>query len=114
MICVSLAHMDFDTCLQHVGMEPFVEFRFDLLDLGPAQVISLVSKSKRCIATCRPGKHNEKNRLLILQTALEAGADYVDFDMESDPYLNVEYLFGIMVDKPGNKGHENTFLIPSA
>lgn len=29
---------------------------------------------------------------------------HVYFDMESDPYLNVEYLFGIMVDEPGNKG----------
>ena len=29
---------------------------------------------------------------------------HVYFDMESDPYLSVEYLFGIMVDEPGNKG----------
>ena len=92
MICVSLAHMDFDTCLQYAGMEPFVEFRFDLLDVGPAQVISLVSKSNRCIATCRPGKHNEKNRFLILQTALEAGADYIDLDMESDLHFMEELI----------------------
>jgi len=29
---------------------------------------------------------------------------HVYFDMESDPYLNVEYIFGIMVDEPANKG----------
>ena len=84
MICVSLAHMDFDTCLRYAGNEPFVEFRFDLLDAGPAQVISLVSKSRRCIATCRHGKMTENNRFMILQTALEAGADFVDLDLESD------------------------------
>ena len=92
MICVSLAHMDFNSCLQYAVTEPFVEFRFDLLDVGPAQVISLVSKAKRCIATCRPGKYNEKNRFLLLQTALEAGADYVDFDMESDLHFMEELI----------------------
>jgi len=29
---------------------------------------------------------------------------HVFFDMESDPYSGVEYLFGIMVDEPGRKG----------
>ena len=29
---------------------------------------------------------------------------HVYFDMESDPYSSVEYLFGIMVDEPGKKG----------
>jgi 3-dehydroquinate dehydratase type I len=82
--------MDFDTCLHHAGTEPFVEFRFDLLDFGPAQVISLVSKSRRCIATCRPGKYSDKNRFMILQTALEAGAEFVDLDIESDLHFMEE------------------------
>jgi 3-dehydroquinate dehydratase-1 len=84
--------MDFDTCLHHAGTEPFVEFRFDLLDFGPAQVISLVSKSRRCIATCRPGKYNDKNRFMILQTALEAGAEFVDLDIESDLHFVEELM----------------------
>ena len=47
MICVSLANMDFDDCLNKAVSEPFVEFRFDLLDMGPSKVISLVSKAKK-------------------------------------------------------------------
>ena len=84
MICVSLANMEFDDCLKRTVMEPFVEFRFDLLDVGPAKVISLVSKAKKCISTCRQGKMSEQNRFLLLQTALEAGTDFIDFDIESD------------------------------
>lgn len=84
MICVSLANMDFEGCLQMAVREPLVEFRFDLLDIGPSKVISLVSKAKRCISTCRQGTMSEENRFLILQTALEAGTDYIDFDLESD------------------------------
>ena len=87
MICVSLAHMDFNTCMQHAGREAFVEFRFDLLDAGPARVISLVSRARRCIATCRTGVYSEKNRFRILQAALEAGADYIDLDLESDVHF---------------------------
>ena len=84
MICVSLANMDFEECLQATVREPLVEFRFDLLDIGPSRVISLVSKAKHCISTCRQGTMSEDNRFLILQTALEAGTEYVDFDLESD------------------------------
>ena len=84
MICVSLANMDFEDCLQMAVKEPLVEFRFDLLDIGPSRVISLVSRAKSCISTCRQGSMSEENRFLILQTALEAGSDYVDFDLESD------------------------------
>lgn len=84
MICVSLAHMDFTECSAYTTREEFVEFRFDLLDAGPSQVISLVSKARKCISTCREGGMSAGNRLLILQTALEAGTSYIDLDMETD------------------------------
>ena len=84
MICVSLANMEYEECLQFTVRESLVEFRFDLLDIGPSRVISLVSKAKRCISTCRQGGMSEQNRFLILQTALEAGSNYIDFDLESD------------------------------
>ncbi len=84
MICLSLAHMDFEECLQYAASESMVEFRFDLLEIGPSRVISLVGRAKRCISTCRQGNMSQENRFLLLQTALEAGTDYIDLDMDSD------------------------------
>ncbi len=92
MICVSLAHMDFNSCMQLAEKEPFVEFRFDLLDVGPDRVTRMVSAAKRCIATCRPGNLSGGKRLLILRTALEAGADYVDIELESDKSFRKELM----------------------
>jgi 3-dehydroquinate dehydratase type I len=84
--------MDFEECLQYAAREAMVEFRFDLLDVGPSRVISLVGRARRCIATCRQGGMNQENRFLLLQTALEAGSDYIDLDMETDLEMMKELL----------------------
>jgi 3-dehydroquinate dehydratase type I len=63
--------------------ESFVEFRFDLLTLSLEQVKKVVNAANLCIATCRPGKMDEADRLKILKTAMLSGADYVDIEVES-------------------------------
>ena len=54
MICVSLSNMNYEDCLDRASREAFVEFRFDLLDLTPAQVDEVISTARKSIATYRP------------------------------------------------------------
>lgn len=92
MICVSLSEIGYEDCLSMAGREPFVEFRFDLLALSLEQVREVVSTAPSCIATCRPGKMDESNRLEILQAAIQSGADYVDIELGSDPVFSEEII----------------------
>lgn len=76
--------MGFKECLELAKSEPFVEFRFDLLDLSPVQVEELVRSARRSIATCRPGSGKPAERFRTLATALKAGADYIDIELDSE------------------------------
>lgn len=72
--------------------EPFVEFRFDLLDLTPGQVSEVVRASHRSIATCRPGAGDPVRRFQTMITALKAGASYVDIELEADSSYRNELI----------------------
>jgi 3-dehydroquinate dehydratase type I len=72
--------------------EAFVEFRFDLLTLSMEQVKEVVNAAESCIATCRPGKMDDPQRVEILKTAIQSGADYVDIEVESDPAFSKEII----------------------
>jgi 3-dehydroquinate dehydratase-1 len=81
--------MGFEECMSMARKEAFVEFRFDLLSLSLEQVKEVVSAANSCIATCRPGNMDDRQRLKILKTAIRSGADYVDIEVESDKaFLN--------------------------
>ena len=89
MICIPLGGMGFDECMSMARKEAFVEFRFDLLSLSLDQVKEVVNAANSCIATCRPGNMDDLQRLEILKTAIQSGADYVDIEVESDKaFLN--------------------------
>ena len=84
MICIPLSGIGFEDCMAMVRKEAFVEFRFDLLTLTLEEVRGVVQEASSSVATCRPGNMEESRRLEILQTAVQAGADYVDFELEAD------------------------------
>lgn len=84
MICVALSETDFDKCLELTNKFELSEIRIDLTGFNKKQVEKLFSSGKKLIATCRPGKINEKERLEILMTAIVAGATYVDVEYETD------------------------------
>jgi 3-dehydroquinate dehydratase type I len=92
MICVSLSGIEYEDCLSMAGREAFVEFRFDLLTLSLEQVKEVVNAANSCIATCRPGKMDDSQRLEILKTAIQTGSDYVDIELESDPAFSKEII----------------------
>ncbi len=92
MICVSLANIGYEECLALVKEEPFVEFRFDKLDLSADEIRRVVGSSKRSIATFRPGTDAQEMRMQTLLTAIRAGATYVDIELDADPRYRKELI----------------------
>jgi 3-dehydroquinate dehydratase I len=84
MICVSLderCSVDFLKNLQNMD---FAEIRMDRMILSAADVADIFSQSVTLIATCRPGLLDDQTRTAYLIAAIEAGAKYVDIEVESD------------------------------
>jgi len=92
MICVSLSNIGFEECLALAREEPFVEFRFDLLDLTPEQVNEVVNASSRSIATYRPDTGDPDRRLQTMMMALKAGTSYVDIELDAESYYRKELI----------------------
>lgn len=84
MICVSLSNIGFEECLSLAREEPFVEFRFDLMDLTPTQAGDVVSASHRSIATYRPDTADTARRIRTMISAMKSGTSYVDIELEAD------------------------------
>ncbi|MCX7965010.1 MAG: type I 3-dehydroquinate dehydratase [Syntrophorhabdaceae bacterium] len=84
MICVSLdERYSIDFLKSLVGIE-FAEIRMDRMRLSDNDIYDIFSQPKQLIATCRPGYLNEMTRKDYLLKAIDAGATYVDIELESD------------------------------
>jgi 3-dehydroquinate dehydratase I len=83
MICTSIGNADFDTVLEKAKTEELIELRLDLLELTDAQVKSICSQNATIIATCRPGKLTEDQRLGKIKQAILAGARLVDTEWDA-------------------------------
>lgn len=84
-ICVSIGKIDFNRILEILDKVGMAEIRIDLLDLMPNQLEVLFSSHKNLIATCRPGRYDDTQRSSLLDRALNAGAAYIDLEIESNP-----------------------------
>jgi 3-dehydroquinate dehydratase-1 len=108
MICVSIANLDFEEYQRVLKDIEIAELRLDLLHFSLQQVRKIFAlpsdpnqkflevqepffkkvpgrrRQIRLIATYRPGNISEKERQELLITAVEAGADYVDIEMEAE------------------------------
>jgi 3-dehydroquinate dehydratase I len=84
MICVSLAERSLGDYLTSLERVDFAEIRLDRSDLTTAEVRELFSAHPRLIATCRPGPLTDNRRKELLLTAIDAGAAYVDIEVESE------------------------------
>ncbi|MBU0591727.1 type I 3-dehydroquinate dehydratase [Candidatus Micrarchaeota archaeon] len=84
MICVSIANKTFEECKEISHSMEFAEIRLDTMQLTPEEIKKLFLGHKKLIATCRPGKHNDEQRLMMLSTAIDAGAAFVDIELESE------------------------------
>lgn len=84
-ICVSIANTDFLSILKILEEVGMAEVRIDLLDLMPNQLEMVFSSHKNLIATCRQGRYDDAQRASILARAIEAGAAWVDLEIETSP-----------------------------
>jgi 3-dehydroquinate dehydratase type I len=84
MICVSIAEEGLDRCLAAIADMSFAEIRLDLTRLSLPEIRQLFSQHPALIATCRKNNLSDAERKAMLLTAVEAGAAYVDVDLESD------------------------------
>jgi 3-dehydroquinate dehydratase I len=84
MICVSLAEKDPDVCLDILEKVEMAEIRIDLAELSDENIRKIFSSRKKLIATCRPGKYSQPERIHKLRLAVESGATFVDIEYEAD------------------------------
>jgi 3-dehydroquinate dehydratase I len=92
MICVPLANLSYEHCLEAVKLLDFAEIRLDLLDLSPDQVGTLFAANPNLIATCRPGQSSEAERKALFLRAIASGAAYVDVEVETADAFKHEVL----------------------
>lgn len=84
MICVSLGNLGFSRCVELLLEFECAEIRMDLMDLTENEVKLLFAEPCILVATCRPGKFTDEERLSMLTCAVQFGAQYVDVEIESD------------------------------
>ena len=84
MICVSLAETTAEKCFDALRGIDFAEIRLDKMQVEIEDVKKIFSHHPKLIATCRPGKMNDEIRIMLILTAIEAGAAFVDVEVESD------------------------------
>ena len=83
MICLSIqnkAQLSAIKSREH----SYIELRFDLLQESPRQIIPLLDKDLKIIATCRPGNLPEKDRIDILRESIKLGVSFIDIEIEAD------------------------------
>lgn len=83
MICVSLKETNPEKLLRLLKKIEFAEIRLDSMTADVANVRNIFSQHQNLIATCRPGLREDKDRKILLLTAVKAGAAYVDIEIES-------------------------------
>lgn len=99
MICVSIACCSAAECLEMIKGIHFGEIRMDSMNLTQEDIYDIFSAPVDLIATFRPGSMSEEERKGILLTAIDAGASYVDIELESGIAFKNE-----IIDRARSKG----------
>ena len=99
MICVSLDDKYELNLLKLLNNIDFAEIRMDRMALSGEDIRTIFSQPKRLIATCRPGYLTKSIRMNYLIKAIDAGASYVDIEVESDSRYRKD-----IIEKARSKG----------
>ncbi|OGP64308.1 MAG: hypothetical protein A3K22_03285 [Deltaproteobacteria bacterium RBG_16_42_7] len=84
MICVSTDDLYQANNMITLNNIELAEIRMDRMVLTVQDIMRIFSQPVTCIATCRPGALDDQKRKEYLMAAIEAGAGYVDIEVESD------------------------------
>jgi 3-dehydroquinate dehydratase I len=83
MICACISEKDLKKCLAILEKVEMAEIRIDLAEFSNEEIKEVFSKGKKLIATCRPGRIKDHERVEMLKIAIESGATYVDIEFEA-------------------------------
>jgi len=84
MICVSLSEKDPIVCRQILEKVEMAEIRIDLAEFSDENIVKIFAARKKLIATCRPGKYSQSERIHKLKLAVESGATFIDIEIEAN------------------------------
>lgn len=86
MICVSLAEKTAKAVCAALPLYAFAEVRLDAINsLTERAIKKIFAWHPRLIATFRPGRVSEAKRIGLLTAGIEAGAAYVDIELDAKP-----------------------------
>jgi 3-dehydroquinate dehydratase I len=83
-ICVSVAAPTAEAVAHAFDGLELAEVRLELCGLRPDDVRRIFSARGGLVAACRPGRLSEDAREELLRTAVEAGASFVDVELDGD------------------------------
>ncbi len=92
MICVSLAEKDPVKCLEVLKTVDMAEIRIDLVGYSDEDLKRIFSARKKLIATCRPGKYPDADRMRKLMLAIDSGATFIDLEYESPDSIRIPLI----------------------
>ena len=92
MICVSVEEPTLELIFKAIENEELAEIRLDLIDLLEKEIETLFYQNIKLIATCRPGKYSDSQRKAILKKSIEAGAAFVDIELEASDDFKTEIV----------------------
>lgn len=93
-ICVSIGNCTLQECLKALEGLEFAEVRLDSVSgLGEGSVPEIFARKAKLIATCRPnGRMDDGERKKLLLAAIEAGAGFVDVEVDTDEDVRGEIV----------------------
>lgn len=83
MICVAISDKDLRKCIALLTEVEMAEIRLDLTEFDDEAIDAVFAQDVPLIATCRPDNYTEKEQYFKLRRAIEAGAAYVDIEIEA-------------------------------
>jgi 3-dehydroquinate dehydratase-1 len=83
MICTSIFESDKSRLMERLEGLEFAEVRLDALSADAEELREIFSRPAKLIATMRPGRHTDEQRLMTLAAAVGAGASYVDVEIDA-------------------------------
>jgi 3-dehydroquinate dehydratase-1 len=101
VICVSIAEPTIEECRTALKGLEFAEIRIDMTPLSLVEIKELFASPVKLVATCRPGKRSEDDRMAALLAAISAGAAYVDIELASSPQFRATVLAAAKEKKCG-------------
>jgi 3-dehydroquinate dehydratase type I len=83
MICIAISEKDPDLCLQILDKVELAEIRIDMTGYDVETVQKVFAHPTPTVATCRADVTGPEHQLELLRTAIQAGAKYVDIEIEA-------------------------------